>query len=123
MRNITTNLQNSDVWKIQLTIVINLIFSKDSEEEPVLHSDSCTIKLMPYSDANDVIETLFKSLFSKYQENLETSMKGRNFIFDSFQLLYYKCHKVKFIRDGSYIDSSDCIKLKKATINPNKYRR
>ena len=34
----------------------------------------------------------------------------------------YKCHKVDFKRDGSYIDSPDWIKNKKATINPkNEY--
>ena len=32
--------------------------------------------------------------------------------------MYYKCHKVSFIRGGSYIDSADWIKKKKVTINP-----
>ena len=32
-------------------------------------------------------------------------------------MLYYKCHKVNFKCGGSYIDSSDWIKKKKATIN------
>ena len=32
--------------------------------------------------------------------------------------MYYKCYKVNFRRDGSYIDSPDWIKRKKATINP-----
>ena len=93
MRNIIIDLQNSDAWKIQLTIATNFISSKDSEEEHVIHSNSGNIKFTPYSDANDVIEKLFKSLCSRYQENLETSMKGSDFIFDSVQLMYYKCHK------------------------------
>ena len=46
--------------------------------------------------------------------NLETSMKGSGFIFDSVQLMYYKCHNVNFERNGSYIDSPDCIKKKKS---------
>ena len=45
-------------------------------------------------------------------------MKGSEFIFDSIQLLYYKCHKVSFKRGGLYIDSPDQIKNKKETINP-----
>ena len=45
-------------------------------------------------------------------------MRGSDFNFDSVQLLYYKCHRVNFIRAGSYIDSPDWIKKKKATINP-----
>ena len=36
-RNILTDLQNSDEWKIQLTIAINFISSKDAEEERVMH--------------------------------------------------------------------------------------
>ena len=37
LRNIMINLQNSDIWKIQLTIAINFISSRDTEEERVLH--------------------------------------------------------------------------------------
>ena len=45
-------------------------------------------------------------------------MKGSDFIFDSIQPLYYKCHIVNFKLGGSYIDSPDWIKKKKAAINP-----
>ena len=33
-------------------------------------------------------------------------------------MMYYKCHKIKFRRGVSYIDSPDWIKKKKALINP-----
>ena len=79
MRNIIINLQNSDAWKIQLTIAANFISSKDGEEEHLMHSSSGNIKFTPYSDANDVIDKLFKSLRSRYQENLETLMRGSDF--------------------------------------------
>ena len=75
-------------------------------------SSSDNIKFTSYRDANDVIDKLFKSLRSIYQVNLETSMKGSDFIFDSVQILYYKCHKVNFSRGGSYIDSPDWVKKK-----------
>ena len=45
-------------------------------------------------------------------------MRGSDFIFDSVQIMYYKCHKVIFRCGGSYIDFPDWIKKKKATINP-----
>ena len=45
-------------------------------------------------------------------------MKGSEFVFDYVQLLYYKCHKINANHDGSYIDSPDWIKKKKAAINP-----
>ena len=105
LRNIITNLQNSDRWKIQLTIAINFNFSKDTEKECVMHLNTDNIKFTSYSEVNEVVNKIFRSLRSKYQESLETSMKGSNFVFDLVQLMYYKCHKVNFKRGGSYLDS------------------
>ena len=79
----------------------------NSEEQHVIYSNSSNIKFTPYSDGNDVIDKLFKSFCSLSQENLETSIKERDFIFDSVQLLYYKYHKVSFSCDGLYIDSPE----------------
>ena len=110
LRNIIINLQNSDTWKIQLTIAVTFIYSKDTAKERVMHSNSDNFKFAPYNDANGVPNELFKSLRSKYQEHLKKSMKGSDYIFDSVQLLYYKCHKVNFKHGGSYIDSLDWIK-------------
>ena len=81
-----------------------------------MHSTSGNIKFTSYNDANEVVNEVFESLRSRYQGNLETSMRGSDFIFDSVQLMYYKCHKVNFRRGDSYIDSPDWIKKKKATI-------
>ena len=53
-----------------------------------MHSNSGNVKFTPYSDENDVIDKLFRSLCTIYQGNLETSMKASNFIVDSVQLLY-----------------------------------
>ena len=38
-----------------------------------MHSSSGKIKFTPSSDANEVIDKFFKSLRSRYQENLEKS--------------------------------------------------
>ena len=42
-------------------------------------------------------------------------MRESDFIFESVQLLYYKCHKITFKRGGggSYIDSPDWINKRK----------
>ena len=55
-------------------------------------------------------------------------MGGSEFVFDCVQLLYNKCHKINLDHmdhAGSYIDSPDWIKNKKATINPinEKYKK
>ena len=48
-----------------------------------MHLSSDNIKFISYSEVNHVVNELFKSLLSKYQDGLETSMKGNDFIFDS----------------------------------------
>ena len=79
------------------------------------------VKFKSYNDANEVVNELFESIHSRYLGNLETSMRGNDFIFDSVQLMYYKCHKVNFRLSSSCIDSPDWIirkKKKNATISP-----
>ena len=83
-----------------------------------MHSKSDNKEIIINDEADEVIEELFKSLLNRYQNNLEESMKGSNFVFHYVHLLYYKCHKINSNRGGSYIDCSDWIKNKKATINP-----
>ena len=107
MKDIVTDLQESDTWKIQLTIAINFISSKHAEEERAMHLTSNNEDFFTDDNANDTIDKLLKSLLSRYQNNLETSIRGNYFIFDSVQLLYYKFHKINFVRGGSYIDTTD----------------
>ena len=71
---------------------------------------------MTNDQVDEVIKEHFDSLKNRYQNNLE-SMKGREFVFDYANLLYYKCHKINPSRDESYIDYLDWINNKKATIN------
>ena len=113
MKDIIIVLQSSDTRKIHLTIAINFISSKDTEEEHDMYSSSDNIKCTSYNDANEVVNELFESLLSRYQENLETSMTGSDFIFDSVQLMYYKSHIVNFKPSGSCIDSPRWLKSKK----------
>ena len=55
-------------------------------------------------------------LKKRYQNNPEL-LKGSEFVFDYVHLFYYKCHERSPSHYGSYIDSPDWIKYKKATIN------
>ena len=59
----------------------------------------------------------FQSLLQKYQDGLEKSMKGSEFVFDSIDLLYNKLHKMSLNRNGSYIDSPEWLKNKNAIIS------
>ena len=62
------------MWKIQLTITVNFIFSKDNDEdnneEHVMHSKSDNIDIIINDETDEFIE-LFKSLLKRYHNNLE----------------------------------------------------
>ena len=62
-------------WKIQLTMSINFISSKDSDETRNIHTKSYNIEIIMGSETNDIVEELCESLLQKYPEGLETSMR------------------------------------------------
>ena len=93
-------------------MAINFISSKpDSDEAPrTIRTKSDNIEIMMGSDTDEIIEGLFESLLERYQEGLEESMRGSEFIFDSVDALYYDLNKVSLSRDRSYIDSPEWLK-------------
>ena len=105
-------------WKIQLTMSINFISSKDSDETRNLHTKSNNIEIMMGDETDEIIEKLFGSLLENYHKDLEESFKGSEFNFDSVDLLYYHLQKICLKRGGSNIDSPEWLKNKKATRNP-----
>ena len=88
-------------WKIHLIIAINFISSKDSNETSTIHTKSDNLEIMIGNEMDEVIEELFESLLQRYQEGLEESMEGSEFIFHSFNALYYNLNKKNFNRGES----------------------
>ena len=64
---IINDLQKSDLWKIQLTIAINFVSSKENGEDLVMHSKSDNIEFMIYDNTDEVTEELLESLHKRYQ--------------------------------------------------------
>ena len=83
-----------------------------------MHAKSNNVEIMMGSETDEIIEELFKFFLQRYQEGLEESMKGSEFIFDSVDAFYYELNKIRLSRGGSYIDSPKRLENKKATINP-----
>ena len=48
-----------------------------------MHSKSNNIEFMSYDNANEVVNKVFESLLSRYQIDLERSMRGTDFVFES----------------------------------------
>ena len=82
-----------------------------------MHSKSDIIEIMINDEADEVVKELFNSVKNRYHNNLE-SVEASNFVFDYVHLFYYKCHIINTNRGGSYIDSPDWTKSKKATLIP-----
>ena len=72
-----------------------------------MHIKSDNIEIMMGSETDEIIEELFESLLKRYQEGLEESMRGSEFVFDSVDALYYDLNKISLSRGGSYIDSPE----------------
>ena len=83
-----------------------------------MHTKSNNVEIMMGSETDQIIEELFESRLQLYQKDLEESMRGSEFVYDTVDVLYYNLNKVSLSRGGSYIDSPKWLKNKKATINP-----
>ena len=105
-------------WKIQLAMQINFISHEDFQETCTIYTKSHNVEIMEGDETDEIIEELFKSLLQNYRKNLEEPMRGSEFVPNSIDLLYYHLHKVGLKRSGSYIDSPEWLKIKKAIINP-----
>ena len=69
-------------------------------------------------ETDDAINELFNTFRKRYQERLETKIKGSSFTFERIDLLEYHLHKISLNRGSSYINSPEWIKNKGVTINP-----
>ena len=66
-----------------------------------MHTKSDNMEIMMGSETDNIIDKLFESFLQKYQEGLEESRRGSEFIFGSVDLLYYNLEKISLNRKGS----------------------
>ena len=65
-------------------MAINFIsFKRDFNETCTMYIKSNNVEIMMGSETDEIIEGIFRSLLQIYQERLEESMRGSEFIFDS----------------------------------------
>ena len=94
-------------WKIQITMRIIFISFIDKNETQVMHTKSDNVEIMNGTDTSDSINKLINSFIKRYQEGLETKMKGSSYIFERIDLLEYHLHKISLNRGSLYIESSE----------------
>ena len=91
------HLQTQGEWEIQLTMAIDFISSKDSDETRTMHTKSDSKEILIGNETYEVITEFFDSLLQKYKKDLKELMKESELIFNSVDLLYYKCHKIGLV--------------------------
>ena len=99
------NHKTQGEWKIHVTTGINFISSKDSDKTHIIHTKSYNMEIMIGNETDKIIEEFLNTPLQRYQKDLEEWMRGSNFFFGNADLLYYKFHKIRFIRGGSYPDT------------------
>ena len=71
------------------------------------------------NETDEIIDELFEALLQNYQNVLEASTRREsNFYFDSVDLLFCHLQKISMKRCRSYMDSTEQLRNKEATINP-----
>ena len=83
-----------------------------------MHTKSDNIEIMNGIETNDAINEFYNSFLKRYQEELETKMKGSGLYL--IKLIYWNIifDKITLNRGSSHIDSHEWLKNEKATINP-----
>ena len=119
LKKLINQYKKEGEWKIQLIAEINFISLKPgSEETRVMYTRSDNEEFMIGDDTNEIIKSLFESFLQKFEENLQETMRGSDFEFDSINFFNCNFNKTSIYRGGSYIDSPKWLKDKKSTINP-----
>ena len=81
-------------WKIQLSMRMIFVSFTDANETRDMYTKSDNITIMSGIETDDVINELFNSFRRRYQEGLQTKMKGSSFTFERIDLLEYQYQKV-----------------------------
>ena len=118
LKNMIDNHKSKGEWKIQLSIRIIFVSFTDANETREMHTKSDNITIMRGVETEDIINELFNTFRKRYQEGLETKMRGSSFTFERIDLLEYHLHKISLNRGSSYIESPKWLKNKGVTINP-----
>ena len=86
LKNMIDEYKSKGEWKIQITMRIIFISFIDKNETQVMHTKSDNVKIMNGTDTINAINELIYSFMKRYQEELETKMKGSSYIFERIDL-------------------------------------
>ena len=86
----------------------------DVNKTSEMYSKSDDITIMRCAETEEITNELVNTFRKRYQEGLETKMRGSSFTFERIDLLEYHLHKISLNRDSSYIKSPKWIKKQRS---------
>ena len=95
----------SKEWKIQITMHVNFVSSKDTGETRTIFVRSDNEEISLENETDDIIKRLLYSFLNNYQKEEIVLRKESGFVFESVDLLSYHVHKTSLKRGKSYIKS------------------
>ena len=119
LKDLINDHKSKGEWKIQLSMRIIFVSFKDANETREMHTKSDSITIMRGVETEDITNELFNTFRGRYQEGLETKMRGSTFTFERIDLLEYHFHKISLNRGSSYIESPEWIQKKGVAICNN----
>ena len=102
--------KSKDEWKIQLSMRVIFVSFTDVNKTHEMYSKSDNITIMRGAETGDITNGLFDTFRKRYQEGLETKIRGSSFTFEHIDLLEYHLHKISLNRGSSYTESPKWIK-------------
>ena len=82
LKDLIDDHKSKGEWKIQLSMRIIFVSFTDANETREMHTKSDNITIMIGIETEDAINELFNTFRKRYQEGLETKMKGSSFTFE-----------------------------------------
>ena len=110
LKDMIDNHKVHSEWKIELIMHIIFVSSLNTNENHIRHTKRNNIEITNCTETDEAINELFNSFLRKYQEGLETKMKGSGYILERVDLLEYHLHKIILNRGSSYIDSHEWVR-------------
>ena len=102
LKDMINNHKSKGEGRIQLSMRIIFVSFTDANETREMHTKSDNITIMRIVETKDIINELFNTFRKRYQEGLETKMRGSSFTFECIDLLEYHLHKISLNRGISY---------------------
>ena len=89
---------NFNEWIIQINMCVSFVSSSDTREIRTIFVLSVNEEIRLGNETDDIVKILFNSLLNNYQKEEIILRNGRNFVFESVDLLSYHIHETSLKR-------------------------